>query len=59
MDANLLISIYPFIFILSCTSAFYLLFAEDRPRGYTGGRRTTDNPIPPKGGSGNSKYYRK
>jgi len=58
MDVNSLISFYPLIFVLGCVG-FYILFIENYPRGYTGGKRTTDNPIPPKGGSGNSKYYRK
>lgn len=26
--------------------------------GYTGGKRPEGNPIPPKGGSGNSKFYK-
>jgi hypothetical protein len=25
--------------------------------GYTGGKRPEGNPIPPRGGSGNSKFY--
>ena len=58
MDVSSLINIYPLIFILGCV-CFYILFIENYPRGYTGGRRITENPILPKGGSGNSKYYKK